>query len=534
MTAVDTSLDEKTVERPARRAQAPRRPTPPRRYARLAGWLRTRRLSLAVVAGLLVPVGLVNAWNLHGWPGRINDDEATYVAQAWAMTTRGDIAHYTYVYDHPFLGWAMIAGYALVTNGFDRAPSAIMVGREFMLLTLLVSCALMFLLARRLGFHRITAAVAVLIFGLSPLAVFFHRMAFLDNPATMFVLAALTVAASTRRSMAAAFWSAVCMAAATLTKETAAILLPALIWVLLQHTHRRTRMWNIAVFITAYGVLVASYPMYALLKSELLPGEGHVSLSWAVWWQLFGREGSGSLFDTTSGTYGLARSWVDTDPWLLLGGVVLIPAGLAIARLRPLAVALLIQVVMMLRGGYLPFGYVTAVLPFAALLVAGVADTLWRARPRWRVVAGRLTPVMPTLQRAPLVAATVAFLVLALPSWSRTIYHQSTTDGSANSRAATRWVMEHVPRDAVVVTDDYIWMDLTLAGFTKPVWLFKVDTDPEVMDKMLPDGYPSIQYIVLARQSASIMATIPTLQAGIEHSERVAVYGEIEIRRVRH
>ena len=161
----------------------------------------------------------MNLWNLHGWPGRINDDEGTYVAQAWAMLARGDISHYTYWYDHPFLGWALIAGYAWLTGGFDRVDSAVMVGREFMVITTLVTCVLLFLLSRRLGFGRLATSVAVLVFGLSPLAVHYHRMVFLDNIAAMWVVAALAIAASPRRSLAAALWCAVCMAGAVWTRR---------------------------------------------------------------------------------------------------------------------------------------------------------------------------------------------------------------------------------------------------------------------------------------------------------------------------
>jgi 4-amino-4-deoxy-L-arabinose transferase-like glycosyltransferase len=491
----------------------PPAPAPARRE-RLHGWLRVHRKSLLILGVLLPAAGLVNGWNLHGWPGRVNDDEGTYVNQAWAMLVHGELSHYTYWYDHPFLGWALIAGYAWLTDGFDRLPSAVMVGREAMLVSLLISCVLLFVLARRLRMNRGCAALAVAVFAFSPLAVYFHRMVFLDNLATMFILAAMVAAASHRRSIAAALWSAVWCAAAALCKETIVILLPALIWLLVQHTDRRTRRWNLGVFFVALATLVASYPVFALLKNELLPGPGHVSLGWAVWWQVFGRSGSGSLLDPDSGTFSLATSWTDLDPWLLLGGALLIPAGLALARLRPIALALLIQVVMMCRGGYLPFAYVIAMLPFAALLIAGAADALWR----WR--------------RAVLSVAAVAALVLVVPPWVKATHSQSTVDGDANSRAATRWVVDHVPRDAVVVTDDYIWMDLTLAGFTKPVWLWKVDTDPAVMADVLPAGAASIDYVVLADQADSTLASLPTLRAGIADSVVVARFGEIVVRRV--
>src|SRR5215471_18486441 len=185
-----------------------------RQPSRLIGWLRRHYVGAAVLVPLLVVVGLANAWNLQGWPGRVNDDEGTYVAEAWAMLAEHHLSHYTYWYDHPPLGWALIAGWAWLTDGFHRYPSAVMLGREVMWLANLVACALLYTLARRLQMRRVAAAAAVLVFGLSPLAIYYHRMVFLDNVATMWVLASLAIAASSRRSLAAALWSGVCFAVA--------------------------------------------------------------------------------------------------------------------------------------------------------------------------------------------------------------------------------------------------------------------------------------------------------------------------------
>lgn len=506
----------------------------PRVFAGPLGRLRAHRPSLILCTVLLVVVGLANAWNLHGWPGRINDDEGTYVDQAWAMVARGDIAHYTYWYDHPFLGWALIAGYAWLTDGFARAPSAVMVGREAMLGCVVVSSALLYVLARRLHFHPATAALAVLAFGLSPLAIFLHRMVFLDNIAVMWMLAALVIATSPRQSLAAAFGTGACFAAGVLSKETIAILLPIVVWMLVQHGHRRNRLWSLGVFATTFVTLVCSYPMYALLKNELIPGPGHVSLGWAVYWQLFARPGSGSLFDPASSTYRLVESWLELDPWLLLTGVALAPIGLFVRRLRPIAAALILQILLMFRGGYVPLPYGIALLPFAALLIGGIADVLPRSP--LRPPAGRRSPGRLASSRrigwVPLAAGALAVAVLVAPAWVHKIRHQATVDGSADSRAATRWVVDHVPRDGVVIVDDYIWLDLTLRGFTKPVWMWKLDSDPEVMAEILPEGYLSVHYVVLPDESQDILDTHPTLKAAVANSAVITSFGEIKVRKV--
>src|ERR1700722_10639206 len=149
------------------------------------------KVSAGVLAGLLVIVGLATAWNLEGWPGRVDDDEGTYVAQAWAIVYEHTLTHYSYWYDHPPLGWIQIAAFAWITDGFNRVAAAVFVGREFMWCLTLAGCVLLYVLCRRLRLRRATAAVAVLLFGLSPIAQYFHRMGSLDNIETLWGVAAL-------------------------------------------------------------------------------------------------------------------------------------------------------------------------------------------------------------------------------------------------------------------------------------------------------------------------------------------------------
>jgi len=108
---------------------------------RARGWYYAHKASLLVLGRVLAVVGLFSAWNMQGWPGRVDDDEGTYVAEAWAMVYQHHLSHYTYWYDHPPLGWAQLAAYIWATGGFHWYPSAIMVGREFMWWVTLASCA---------------------------------------------------------------------------------------------------------------------------------------------------------------------------------------------------------------------------------------------------------------------------------------------------------------------------------------------------------------------------------------------------------
>jgi 4-amino-4-deoxy-L-arabinose transferase-like glycosyltransferase len=502
---------------------------PPKRHW-LRKWLRAHWLSLLVVAGLLLVVGIVHAVGYDRFPGRATDDEGTYVAQAWAVQYWHSLAHYTYWYDHPPLGWITMAAYNWVTQAFDRLPTSVSVGREFMIWVKVVSAAMVYLLARRLGYNRLTASGAVLLFGLSPLAISFQRMVYLDNLAVMWTLAALALAASRRKSLAAALGSAACFAMAVLSKETIAVLFPALLLLLWQHTSPKTRRYTIALFLTVLAALLFTYPLYALLKNELLEGPNHVSLMWTIKWQLFYRTPSGSLLDPSSDTYAVARSWLETDPLLIGAGVLLTPIGLLIGRTRAVALALAIQVVMLFRNGYLPFPYVIGLLPFAALTLAGVADQLCKGP----AARGWLPALTRRGGQLVVVSAVVVGFIFVGPAWDQGIRQAMTEDHSKPPQEALDYVATQIPRGSILLVDNNLWTDLVRRGFNpNPVWFYKLDLDPAVRAKY-QNGWSDIDYIVLSQYTATTLKDLPTVMEAVRHSEVIASFGDgdMTVRRI--
>lgn len=503
------------------------------RRGRVAPWLRQYRVSLSVLVPLLIVVGLVEGIGFDHFPYRHSDDPGTYASQAYAVLHMGSLAPTTYWYDHPWLGWLVMAAYAAITGGFDRPDTAVTSVNELMLVTHIVSSALLYLFARRIQFSRIAASVAVLLFTVSPLALYYHRTGFLDNLEIAWVLAALVFAVSPRRSLLSAFGSAVCFAAATLTKETAVIMLPALIWLLVRNHAKGSRGWTFGVFFSSYIGLVAIYPVSAILKGELFPGKGHVSLLGSVKWQLLDRESTGSVIDKTSVSFEVFRSWLHIDPWLLLAGAAMILPALFMRRLWPVVLGLAIQLGMMLRDGYLPLPYLISLLPFAALLIAGVGDGLWKSR-LIKNLRSRSTGVRVLL--APVarfgvivvLAGVVTFGVMAGPGWASKTHEAMTTNPSASSQQATEWAEANLPHDAVIITDDVIWTDLKMAGFKSPIWMYKVDLDPAINKQYLPDGWRSIRYVVSRQLPEHMYAQMPTLVEAMRHSDVIRTFGSGE------
>ena len=529
---------------------------------RLGDWLRAHRAGVTAVAVVLMVSGVTQALGMYGAPQRA-DDEGTYVAQAWAVLHWHTLAHYTYWYDHPPLGWMVMAAWFGLTGGISHAPSAVDAGRQFMVVVQEVSAVLLYVLGRRVGLARWTATLAGLAFSVSPLALSFHRMVYLDNIGTPFVLGAFVLALTPRRHLSSLAASGLCFAVAVLCKETFLLLAPALAWQLWRTSDRRTRAFAVSMAATVFVLTGATYILYAALKGELLPGKGHVSLVGAIEWQLGQRAASGSVLDNASRGHQTLASWLGRDPWLLGGGLVLLPIAYARRSTRAIALAFTLEGLAVLRPGYLPIPFVIGALPFAALVGAAAVDTLWQWRPGpaaspARVVErlraggrGALHP-RPSMQARPargratgdrgvlsvrLAGPVLAVSIVAMsvvgagPSWARADRGLFTAREDAPYLAAQHWVESHVPRYDRVLVDDSVWLDLVTHGFpsNQVVWFYKLGTDPGVQ-RRFPGGWRDFQYIVSSDTMRGAVGGRAWLGSALQHSTAVVSYGSGPLR----
>lgn len=472
------------------------------------------------VAPLLIVVVSVRAWNIGNFPFP-NDDEGTYLAQAWAVRN-GDLAHYTYWYDHPPFGWIQLAGLSWLPAWlFPDLPTFVQ-GRIAMLPVVAAGAVLVFTVGRRIGLGRPAAAFAVLLYGLSPLAVALHRQIYLDNFAVVWALAAFALALSPRRHLWHHIAAGSAFALAVLSKETIAVLLPVVLVTLWQGSHPRTRKFSFAGFGSGLVLTVLFYPLYATLKGELVPGAGHVSLLGTLRFQLGGREGSGSVFEAGTDANTLVLDWFSRDPYLPAAGCAAAVAALAVRRLRPVALAVLALALVALRpGGYLPQMYVAQLLPFLALTVTGLGCA---------VIA--LVPARHfALRPAAAVAALAVTAVFVGPHWYREDRATVLGDDNGVYHAASRWLREAPVADrgrTRVVTDGVLWLDAVEAGYrpgTGAIWHYKLDQDPAVA-KTLPRGWRDIDFVVSTPALRGEQSNLPTLRDLFRHSEPVASFGE--------
>ena len=290
---------------------------------------------------------------------------------------------YTYVFDHPPLGWIQLSALAWIPEAIWHSPGQLVVAysRIIMLPFTVASCILVYVLARRMTLPRWAATLAVLLFGLSPLSVTLQREIFLDNIAVTWILAAFVLAYSPvstcgRTSGQGSARRSRCSP----RRPSCSRCRP---WL-----SRYGRTWTSGQGSTPSSasprVLPAHHPVPAVRdpqgralvdrRKDIGDRRDHLPALPA---------GSGSILDKgppASNAYSVLHNWLFYDPVLIVAGAVAVVAALAFRHLRPTAIAGVILVLAAIRpSGYLPAMYVIQMLPFFAIGVAGVADRLVHA-----------------------------------------------------------------------------------------------------------------------------------------------------------
>src|SRR5437764_1347168 len=141
---------------------------PPRRFSikpvaeTLSLWL-IRHWEWFLIAAILISAALLHGINMFHFP-YYEDDEGTYMSQAWAIVKEGQLAPYTYWYDHAPAGWIQIALWAILTGGFHTLGPILESGRVLMLLMQLGSTFMVYRIGKSLSQSALVATLAALMF----------------------------------------------------------------------------------------------------------------------------------------------------------------------------------------------------------------------------------------------------------------------------------------------------------------------------------------------------------------------------------
>src|SRR5205807_9986858 len=103
-------------------------------------------------------------------------------------------------------------------------------------------------------------------------------------------------------------------------------------------------------------------------------------------------------------------------------------------------------------------------------------DLLWG---RWASAEGRWRRTQVVARRVAVVAGLAIGAQLSGPAWLAGTQSAMADDVVAPQRAATSWIVAHVPHTSRVIVDDSMWVDLVRAGFNRKfgvVWFYKLDS----------------------------------------------------------
>src|SRR5579863_2738571 len=150
-------------------------------FIKLLKKITSNRAESFLILILLAIAGVAHAWNMFHFP-YFENDEATYVSQAWSFIHSGKLTPYTYYYDHAPLGWIFLGLWFFITGGLTTfGQNPIISGRIFIFVLHMFSVIFLYIITKRVTRQKLAASLAVIVFSLSPLELYFGRRVLLDN-----------------------------------------------------------------------------------------------------------------------------------------------------------------------------------------------------------------------------------------------------------------------------------------------------------------------------------------------------------------
>lgn len=487
-------------------------------------WLEAITIVI-ILAGSLI----AHAFNMFNFP-HYQLDEGTYMSAAWAIIHNGQLWPYSYGYGHPPFAWIQIAGWVELIGGFFKFGDAVNTGRVLMLFYAVASALLVYLIIRRLVSSRSAGLLAMAMFTFSPLAVTYQREVLLDNVGTFWLLLSLYLMVVGNSRLKFLVGSAICLGLSFLSKEIFVLFIPVMIYGVWLHSTQFQRKFALVAFIYSSVAVCSAFVLLAVLKGELLP------TGWLPWdthkhLSMFSTYLGQVQRGTTQGSFaGQWNGWTGLDTVLMyssIGAVVFnLIAGWWNRKQLFIALIAISFWILLIRGGVVLSFYIIPMIPLAAINAAFALNTIFG----WLGKVARFD-----LLRVGLLLCVFAAV---LPYDFVNSNGAFTQNSTASQVEAIAWVRSHVPHNAFIVINDWMFVDLRQAGggagttATYPFAnvYFNIDSDPTIGGKggLLDDNYDRIDYVIedseMAGDLRSTPGQFPLILTAIHHSVPVAYF----------
>ena len=482
-----------------------------------------KNLSYRYIAGVLAGINLlVRGINSFHYPV-FTEDEGTYASQALALLRHGDLAYYTYWYDHAPFGWMLLALWRgllqMLRVSFEYE---LYYARSGMVVLSCASLITVVYILRSLAVPRNVIIMSALVYIFSPLNMYYQRSVFLDNIMIFWILLSLFFTLKSS-SLKAAILSGLCLAFALLSKETAIFFVPFYLYLHFASEKRGNRRFTFVLWAAITTLIVSLYPLFALLKGELFPAESflgnpdRVSLLDTLLFQngrsdLFWEEGSALRRS-------LRESWLLLDPLIIIAGVISVALNLVLAKKSSDKVL----------GSFLGLGYIFYLLKWQAFT--------WYIIPLIPLFIISLALLLHRLQSVPRLGALSAAMQIGIVLISgselygnRQMFTQKITDSQL---AAIEWLKAKTTAEDFVVIDNYAYSELNDPSLTLAShnfhYFWKVEFDEEIRRGRLGGDLRAIDYLVMtqAMQEAFLLYDFEFLSSYLEQAEEVARFGPL-------
>jgi len=449
---------------------------------------------------LLIISGVAHAYNMFHFP-YYDNDEGTYMSQAWSLLTQGQVEPYTYWYDHAPAGWMFLALWTFLSGGFFTFGVSVNSGRVFMLLLHLASTFFLFKITKKVSGRNLAAAIAVIFFALSPLGIYYQRRVLLDNIMVFWTLFSVFLLTNTSSKLRYIALSALTFGIAVLSKENAVFFAPAFLYIIYTKFSKHHKIFAFVQWLMISAVVVSLYFIYAILRNEFFPvgfmgnNTAHVSLLTTLQEQA-SRGSNLPFWNTSSDFYSAWQAWLVKDPFFVITGTIAsgITIALSIWKKSFRIPAFLIGFLWLffLRGKLIIDFYIIPLLPLWGMCIGLVAE----------FVLNKLT------QKAKYLYIPLSFLLIA---GIGTYYYfhqigQYTHDETTPEINAITWIKNNLPADTNIIIDDYMFVDLHAQRFPgdkvfpNAVWAWKVEDDPAIKLKETDKNWTQTVYITLSHE----------------------------------
>ncbi|MEX0909864.1 MAG: glycosyl hydrolase family 8 [Candidatus Paceibacterota bacterium] len=490
---------------------------------RMPSFLYTHKTLVLLLSSLVLSASL-HGINMLNFP-YYESDEGTYTSQAWAVTTQGELSPYTYWYDHPPFGWLMIAGWFSILPGEHFTfGTSIDTARVLMFLLHIGSSILLFYSTKKITRSDLASFLAVFIFSVTPLGIYFQRRVLLDNILIFWLLASIAVLLKDKLTLREYLWSGFFYALAFLTKISAAMFGPAILFLVFAIKDTTHRGFRVATWLGTSILTTMTFLLYSFINGEFFPpkgdGDEHVSLLGSILFQM-SRGNKVPFYNTNSDFMLMLQDWLSRDMVFITASTisVFILTLLILVRRNKspyylfLSLSVTLYLLFLIRGGIVINLYVIPLIPIFSMIISVVSVEIGNGIAWiWKIFHEKIPhhskPWTRHIMKNTMVSGTLVYIILTTALWygfgvdKKFLY----ADEVSNQKSAIAWIKNNLPEQADIIIDSIMLVELRDPGyinqkvFSNAEWFYKVSRDPAIRFEKYNDNWRTLDYVALTHE----------------------------------